>query len=143
MDIDKGKLVSQDMLVNYQFFNSPETCDQFLKIELLPLLQKQGYLAASLDSLVKSDTKTVAWIHLGAKYSWGQLKVDSVISAELLQIGLESEFSKGILIVPTKFIELKERILDFYENNGYPFAAVKLGLDCCCFPLVPVAHITP
>ncbi len=125
MDIDKDKLVSQDILVNYQFFNSPEACDQFLKIELVPLLQKQGYLAASLDSLVKSDIKTVAWIHLGIKYSWGQLKVDSVISAELLNFGLESEFSKGILIEPAKLIELKERILDFYENNGYPFAAVK------------------
>ena len=98
MDIDKGKSVSQDILVNYQFFNSPEACDLFLKIELLPLLQKNGYLAASIDSVVKSDLKTIAWIHIGAQYKWGRLKIDSATSSELLTLGLDGGFSKGMLL---------------------------------------------
>jgi outer membrane protein assembly factor BamA len=125
MDIDKGKSVSQDILVNYQFFNSPEACDLFLKIEFLPLLQKNGYLAASIDSVVKSDLKTIAWIHIGAQYKWGRLKIDSATSSELLTLGLDGGFSKGMLLEPTKLIEFKERILEFYENNGYPFASIK------------------
>ena len=125
MDIDKGKSVSQDIFVNYQFFNTPDACDRFLKKDLLSLLQKKGYLAASLDSVVNSEIKTIAWIHLGNQYEWGQLKIDSTTSSELSTIGFDNRFPKGMLIEPIKLVEFKEHILEFYENNGYPFASIK------------------
>ena len=125
VDVDKGKPVNQEMVVNYQFFNSSESCNLFLKMDLISMLQKKGYLAASLDSIVKSDKKTIAWVHLGVQYSWGLLKMDSTVSSELSKVGLTNEFSKGLLIEPAKIVRLKEQLLDFYENNGYPFASIK------------------
>ena len=126
IDVDKGKPVSQDILVNYRNFSSEEECNRFIKSELISLLQRNGYLAASVDSVIKDSSKTIAWVHIGAQYKWGELKLDSGIVGELSAIELDRDFYRGGLVEPEKLVQLKEQVLNFYENNGFPFASVRL-----------------
>jgi outer membrane protein assembly factor BamA len=124
-DVDKGKLLDLDFVVNYRNFKTESECELFLKNELLPLLQRNGYLAASLDSMIKTPSSTKVLVHLGTKYSWGKLKIDSTVQDDLSGYDMKPFIKDGTILKPEEFSEMKDHLLDFFQNNGYPFAAVR------------------
>ena len=89
-------------------------------------LQLQGYIAASVDSIALDSVSTFIALYLGPQQKWIQLAADSVDKKALDAGGF---FSGNFTNKPVNFGQvqvLKERILNYFENNGYPFAAVYL-----------------
>lgn len=85
---------------------------------------EQGYLAASYDSIIVLDSTMIAYLKLGEKYKWAQLKF-APDKEYLMRILGTSSFTKNIF-TPKQFAALNKKVLQYYENNGYPFAAVQL-----------------
>ena len=87
-----------------------------------------AYLTAAYDS-IKDDsiTKTViAYLNFGAQYKWAYLKKGNVDEGVLSEIGFREKLYSN---KPVSFKDVKrvqEKIITYYENNGYPFASVKL-----------------
>jgi outer membrane protein assembly factor BamA len=90
---------------------------------LPPLLQAKGYLSASVDSLIEKDTVTTAYLFLGKQYHWKQLNINPADWSLLNNIG----YSSGSFNIAdaTVIASLPFKIIDHYQNNGYPFARVK------------------
>src|SRR5690606_15632267 len=66
------------------------------------------------------------WIYIGSQYQWVELNTDSADKKMLGSIGWNSKaFSKDMLDFD-KVQYWQERMLNYYENNGYPFARVVL-----------------
>ena len=88
--------------------------------------QKKGFLTAALDSFNWQPTPAFAKIHLGKKYELTQLNTQSIPPEYLTAI----DFNEKRLVnqpINQKFIQsLEERLLQQAENNGYPFARVRL-----------------
>ncbi len=122
--VDKGNAVAENLFLNDKDFNNADECANYLKKDVLAFLQEKGYLAASIDSIAVFPQKTIAWVYLGSKYTWGSIAIDS----SLLAVGKWQQpmpkFLTGQPLNPAEFISAKEQILQHLENNGYPFAAV-------------------
>lgn len=125
------KLVDKDSLFNQQplglktgFVNMPQCADY---INQLPaLLNIKGYMAASVDKTVLDTNFASIELYMGLQQQWVTLNTDSIEKNALDESGF---IAKKFLNKPVDFNQaavLKERLLGYYEKNGYPFAAVYL-----------------
>ncbi|HMO61296.1 MAG TPA: BamA/TamA family outer membrane protein [Ferruginibacter sp.] len=92
--------------------------------KLPALLQGMGYAAASVDTVVYENAEAHAVVYLGIRYKWVKLHTDSVEKRALEQSGYLTRNFEHKPFDVGQLQALKERILDYYENNGYPFASV-------------------
>ncbi len=87
-------------------------------------LNIKGYLAASVDSIYFDSVAAKIDLFVGEQQKWIRLNTDSIDKRAMD----ESGFIAGNFVdKPVNFVELervKERIIAYYEKNGYPFASV-------------------
>lgn len=123
--IDKDSSSTLPELGLVTIFANQLLCMDYMN-KLPALLQTKGYAAVSVDSLFFDSTFAVANIYLGKKQNWVQLRTDSIDKRALDESGF---FSKNFTNKPFNFQQLeiiKARIINHYENNGFPFAAIYL-----------------
>ncbi len=87
--------------------------------------QKQGYLLADYDSVSVDSNVYTYYFNKHLLFHWLRLRKGN------LEKKLYDEFfqSKKFAHTPIKHAEIQqlfEKIITYYENNGYPFASVKL-----------------
>lgn len=107
-----------------QFDNEPEALAYLRK--LIPDLREQGYLAASADSIMYTDTALYARIYRGPAYQWGNLSFAKIPAALLNDMGIRARDWEQQRISPGRLAALSERMLRYCEDNGYPFAYTTL-----------------
>lgn len=90
------------------------------------LLQSNGYLAASVDTVIATDTAIRVYIYQGSKYKWARLSFDSIPVALLNEMDIRQRDWVNRPLNPKKFAALNEAVLTYCENNGYPFAFTTL-----------------
>ena len=89
-------------------------------------LVDEGYISASVDSIKNDSLNYAAYVSAGKKYKWITLKYNQKDQGIVSKLGYNERFFSNR---PFKFIELSrfmEKIVTYYENNGYPFAVAKL-----------------
>lgn len=89
-------------------------------------LINEGYITASVDSVKQDSLNSVAYISAGQKYKWINLKYQTKDQGIVSKLGYNERFFSNR---PFKFSELSkfmEKIVTYYENNGYPFVSAKL-----------------
>jgi outer membrane protein assembly factor BamA len=100
-------------------------CSEALQNARFELI-KQGYLSASIDSLVWDDTSSKAFVIVGKKYTWAKLKNKNIPSSLLSQSRFDEKdfFNKTIEV--KKVYPVFEKVIRYFEDHGYPFASVYL-----------------
>lgn len=89
-------------------------------------LQYRGYLLAEADSIWEDGLNLNARIKEQAMYTFAHLKLGNVNPVIASKAGISEKLYTG---KPFNYRELArgiEKILVYYENNGYPFATVKI-----------------
>ncbi len=86
----------------------------------------KGFPAASIDSINYDSTSAQAVLYLGEQYKWVQINTDSVYEDVLNNIGWNEKQFDNKRIDFSRLQFQQERILNYYENSGYPFAEVSL-----------------
>lgn len=94
--------------------------------QLLLGLYNEGYLSASIDSVEDLPDKYVAWLFVGEQYNWISLRAGNVNPEILGQVNFKERFYAGRTVRVSELEGLLENILTYIENNGYPFASIKL-----------------
>ncbi len=89
-------------------------------------LQNKGYLLAASDSILMDSTSVTAYVSENQIYKVAYLKLGNLNPNLASRLGISEKlyFNK-----PFKYKEVArsfEKIIAFYENNGYPFVSVKL-----------------
>lgn len=112
--------------INYkkQFNNSDLIYKETNKIYVS--LINEGFISASVDSVKNDSVNYKAYISAGNKYKWVKLSYDKKDQAVISKLGYGERFFTNR---PFNFSELSkfmEKIIRYYENNGYPFALAKL-----------------
>jgi outer membrane protein assembly factor BamA len=124
--VDKDSLfVSTKLGLKKSFLNESE-CNQYLN-NLLTTLQAKGYISASVDSFVAADDHTDIYLFLGNQYNSLNLRVRDD-EKQYLQVVPEAQdrFSKKKMWQFSDYQAMSEKLLDYFENTGYPFAKVFL-----------------
>ncbi len=93
---------------------------------LIPLYSK-GFIAASVDSFSCDSLGIIAFGKMGVKYLWVNIVPDSTSNVILSQIGINLPNLSGKPVSPNLFARYINSSLKNLEDNGYPFARVKLN----------------
>ncbi|WP_026462512.1 BamA/TamA family outer membrane protein [Adhaeribacter aquaticus] len=89
-------------------------------------LQNDAYLTASADSFyARNDTLYVQYF-VGAQYRWAQLRQRKFGNDFLEQAGYKEKLYNNVPFSPREWVKLQEDVLQLAENNGFPFATIKL-----------------
>jgi outer membrane protein assembly factor BamA len=114
----------QALKLQTNFTGQPQ-CVEYIN-KLPALLNVKGYAAASIDSIRYDTSFAQMQLYLGVQQNWVQLKTEGIEKKALDESGF---ISKNFSNKPFNIGQLgyiKERLLNYYEKNGYPFAAVFL-----------------
>jgi hemolysin activation/secretion protein len=94
--------------------------------ETVSRLQSGGYLLAGTDSIRFAGDTCSCYVFAGPPLRWARLGLGNVDEAAVKGTGLRRHQYAGEPIDPQRVAVLRERILAYYENNGYPFASLAL-----------------
>lgn len=123
--VDKdSSFLSEKLNIQYKFSTRFDCVDYINKIP--GLLQSKGYVTASIDSIEYESDRARIILFIGEVYEWAGLDASRIDPAVLNAIGWRENLFTGN---PMDFKQVQlweERILNYFENNGYPFAKVYL-----------------
>ncbi len=90
---------------------------------LVDSLSESGYLSPKIN--YNSNDSSIV-ILPGNRYKWAKIYFDNEIDALMLSAGVDLKDWRGKYISQGKVAILSEKILNYLENSGYPFAYVKM-----------------
>jgi len=89
-------------------------------------LLDEGFITAGVDSLVCDSQACTAYLYIGQKYKWVNLRYDKKDQSMINRLGYGEHFFSNR---PFKYQELSafmEKLIAYYGNHGYPFASTRL-----------------
>ena len=105
-------------------FSNPTAALEY--VQQLPIvLQAKGFLSASIDSLTKDLSSITIQLYLGKQYRWKQLYVANKDWPLINQLGFKKSDFNAQPFNQQQVVLLQEKLLDYFDNNGYPFAKIK------------------
>jgi len=105
----------------------PNRAEAYREIEsIISNLQYRGYLLASSDSVSHDSTTVVAHITPGEQYTTARLRLGNLNPTLASKLGISEKLYFQKPFRYKEFAKAFEKIIGYYENNGYPFASVKL-----------------
>lgn len=101
--------------------------EQYDYINGLPkLLASKGFAVASVDSSWQTEKTAHILLYVGTKYNWIELRTKGMDKVALQKAGFVSKSFNGKALNIANVDALKQRLLSYYENAGYPFATIFL-----------------
>lgn len=89
-------------------------------------LWNRGYLTAHTDSIRQDSVLQKVYINPGQEYKWASLAPGNVEDEILNFAGYRKRNFRNNTFKVKEVARIQERILVWCENNGYPFASVRL-----------------
>jgi outer membrane protein assembly factor BamA len=123
--IDKDTGFRPESIDLPSLFTGEEACRKYVG-QLISSLHDQGYITASADSVVFDSASARLWIYTGEIYRWEGLNADSADKKTLAAVGWNNRAFTGTPLDFKQVNSWQGRLLNYYENNGYPFAQIML-----------------
>ncbi|MDP4251861.1 MAG: BamA/TamA family outer membrane protein [Bacteroidota bacterium] len=106
-------------------FKDRNACVEY--VYLLPgLLQDKGFASASIDSVHFDSTYTFIQLYIGDRFSWSSIRVRPGDASMLREAGWTTKKLTGKPARLDKIQSGELLLLNYLENNGYPFARISL-----------------
>ncbi|MEP7127548.1 MAG: BamA/TamA family outer membrane protein [Chitinophagales bacterium] len=93
---------------------------------LLNRFYQEGYLEATYTDVKKDSNQFIATIYTGKQWKWAKLSNGNADDVILDRIGFREKLYNGQPFSSPEVATLLNKLLTYCENNGYPFAAVRL-----------------
>ncbi|MGB3073682.1 MAG: BamA/TamA family outer membrane protein, partial [Chitinophagales bacterium] len=93
---------------------------------LLNTFYQEGYLEATYTGVKKDSNQFIATIYTGKQWKWAKLSNGNADDVILDRIGFREKLYNGQPFSSQEVATLLNKLLTYCENNGYPFAAVRL-----------------
>jgi len=94
--------------------------------EVILDMNKDGYMAASFDSLNYDSLNVKAYLYSGPLIKYGMVGIDSIYKPVLRKTGVNIKKLQNSPFDHSGLSRIFEKIISYYENNGYPFASAYL-----------------
>ena len=106
-------------------FTNRLQCEGYIN-NLQNQLQSKGYVTASLDSIKYQTTYVAISLFIGEAYKWAILDARYIQPELLNAVAWREKVFANTPMNFAKVAEWQDRILNYLENNGFPFAKVYL-----------------
>ena len=84
-----------------------------------------GFISASIDSSKLINDTVYFYIYNGVKYRWGEISFLDATAGLMVNLSPKNKQFVGKPVLIENISKSKNRIINNYENNGYPFASIK------------------
>jgi outer membrane protein assembly factor BamA len=125
LPVDKDSLFVQKRLALTTSFKSREACTDYV-YNLLPLLQGKGYATASIDSITYGEKGASLRLYLGDTWRWARIDTRRTDPTLLAAVGWNDKTFNRHPMDMRQFQTRQQLMLDYLEDNGYPFAKISL-----------------
>lgn len=123
--VDKDQTFINDTLKLQTNFKNQIQCAEYIT-KLRGFMQGKGFISASVDSAWYDSVSAIIQLYTGDRFKGAVLNTDSVEKEILTAVNWsKKEFENKPLRVEQLQV-LQQSILDYLENNGYPFANITL-----------------
>ncbi|HTB99545.1 MAG TPA: BamA/TamA family outer membrane protein [Ferruginibacter sp.] len=123
--VDKDSAFDRVSLKLQTSFSDRMACTIYIN-KLRPQLNAKGYAAASIDSVALDSTFATIQLFVGKQQHWVKLNTDNIDKKALSESGFVSKLFIDKQVNISQLQNVEQHILNYYEINGYPFAAVYL-----------------
>lgn len=113
---------------DYSYHRSfPDTVTLHAEMKnLISRLYAQGFLEATFQNFQRDSLQWKAVLLIGKRWEWASLSNGNIDDVILNRIGFKERLYDHKPFLPDQISKLREAILGYCENNGYPFAVIKL-----------------
>jgi translocation and assembly module TamA len=94
--------------------------------KVISALHSEAYISASIDSVFWSGKKATAYLYLGERHEWSVLHKGNLSELVLERTGFKEKLYRKELFRYTDYVKLEQKIIQYSENHGYPFASIRL-----------------
>ena len=125
LPVDKDSFFIHKKLGLDTSFRTQQACTEYV-YHLIPMLQAKGYATASADSINFSPGSATLKLYVGETWRWASIDTRHIDPALLAAVAwYPRTFSRRTLDF-AQYQARQQQLLDYLENNGYPFAKVSL-----------------
>ncbi|PCI94778.1 MAG: hypothetical protein COB15_13475 [Flavobacteriales bacterium] len=114
-----SKLIDYDEKVTLQSLKNEITSS-------LNQLQQKGFLTSTTDSIIIDSSFHHIYLHLGKTYQWTSLTNKNIDEEILSKLGFRDKLYYNKPFNKKQIQNFFKKVIIYYENNGYPFASIKL-----------------
>ena len=124
-------LISPDSLLQSASLGIPPTfkdrsvCTEYI-YKLTDILRNKGFTAASVDSVRFDSAAAFLQLYIGEKFSWSTIRTKPSDEVVLNEAGWSTKKILGKPATLDHFQSEEILLLNWLENNGYPFAKISL-----------------
>ncbi len=122
---DKDRSFDPQPLKLQTLFTDQLTCNIYIS-NLPALLGSKGYPTASVDSISAKENFTSIKLFLGRQYHWIKLIPANIEKKAIDESGFMEKNFTGKLLNMLQLQMVQQRVLNYYEKNGFPFAEIFL-----------------
>lgn len=118
----------ESTLVNIKYKKKVQDSIQANKVanNVIQKIHAKGFLSATIDSLSQKPNEFHVYITPGIQYKWISLSNGNIDSALCKELNIVFSDYTGKPLYYNSYQEVAGNIIDYMENNGYPFSTVKL-----------------
>lgn len=112
--------------INYtkHFANKNLALKELTKLVLL--FQSKGYLLCEIDTVQLTEQSLEVNVISNKQFKWAYLKIGNLNPSLASKVGFSEKLYLSKPFNNKQIALLKEKVISYYENNGYPFASIKL-----------------
>jgi outer membrane protein assembly factor BamA len=123
--VDKDSTFFTKNLVLQTSFKTKALCLQYI-YELPTFLQTKGYINASLDSMKVDSSGTAVRLYVGNTFKWAHISTVRIDKPLLEAVSWNEKNFSGKQMNFEQLQHIEQKMLDYMEDNGYPFAKIEL-----------------
>ena len=123
--VDKDSVFISSTLRLQSNFRNEVLAKEYLD-NLPNLMQSKGYPAASIDTVYYDSLGAVCSLYVGETFQWAHLRIDSADRKLLDAINWNTRANNKQALSFEQVLAARQKLLDYLENNGYPFAKIRL-----------------
>ncbi len=123
--VDKDSAFNSQPLKIQTEFTNKALCSNYI-LSLPTVLSSKGYPTASVDSIFEKENFTTIHLFLGKQYHWIKLTPVGIEKIAMEESRFKEKDYAGKLLNIQQLLLLQERVLNYFEKNGYPFAEIFL-----------------
>jgi len=123
--IDRDSIFDQKNLGLQSNFKNKDACIEY--VYRIPfLLQAKGFATASVDTIRFDSLQAQVHLYIGDTYKWGHINTKTDDAFILNASGWNEKKISNKLINFQEIQHAQQQMLNYLENNGYPFAKIFL-----------------
>jgi len=123
--VDRDSVFNQKNLGLQTAFKNRDACAAYI-YQIPAMLQARGFATASVDSVHYDSLHAIINLYIGDVYKWGHISTRREDETVLAASGWNDLKMTGKLLNFQQLQKGQQQVLDYLENNGYPFARISL-----------------